>query len=155
MSSRNEQVEIDEIIEELNKQMLSISENFVGVGIRNYTRQKTPKSSTDLSALFMPEKFKALAVVWTTDKPHSKQIAEWIQDEEGYPVKIIWKNVAHTCTNRDGLEQMLMKIVADASFGIIVRDIIYDNGKKIVNEDDGPKVASSDHKKKATRKPAG
>lgn len=150
MSSRNEQAEIDQVIEDLSKQMLSISDNLVSIGIRSYSRINPKSQNKGLSAFFMPEKYRALSVLWEAETPNTKEIAEWTQDEEGYPVKILWKNVIHTCNNRQALELVLMKIVADASFGIVVRDIVYASGKKIVTEIDGPKVSSSVNKKKLT-----
>lgn len=153
MSSRNEQVEIDQVIDELSKQMLLVSDNLVSIEVRDYSRLNTNKTGKNLSALFSREEYKALTVLWEDEEPKFQEVAEWAQDEEGYPVKILWKNVTHTCTNRGALEIMLMKIVEDASFGIIFRDIVYASGKKIISEADGPKVASTVAKKRvATRK---
>ena len=152
MSSRNEQLEIDEVIAELNRQILEMTEKTVSVEIGNYSRPSKRKEGASLSELFVPEKFRAFAIRWNDEGNKSKPIADWLQDGEGYPVKIVWKNVTHTCTNREAFEHMLMKIISDASFGMLIRDIIYDAGKQIITQPDGPKVTSSDTKRKSTMK---
>ncbi|MGG7604618.1 hypothetical protein [Massilia sp. BKSP1R2A-1] len=156
MISRNEQIEIDEVVEDLNQQMLSLSDQMIGVGIRSFIRQTEKKTSS--ASILSPHRYKALCLLWTAsnDRAAVHEFAEWFQADEGYPVKIFWKNVSHTCTSREAIEQVLVKITSDATFGIVVRDILIKFGKNIIETEDDLKITSTPGKqpsaKKATQK---
>ncbi len=106
--------EIKEILEELKKQLLTATEGKLEIFIKP---QRESIQGNSLIDMIQNRNFRDyLAIVARNPKSDSnniKELAEWNQENTGYPCKIEWGKEEYTCHDRKSLESCLTLLLQD------------------------------------------
>lgn len=72
-----------------------------------------------------PEKFWAIAAYNpNAEDKNPRQLALWEQDRAGYPCKITWSNIDHSCHDRESLEECIASLLQDPIVGEKLRGVM-------------------------------
>lgn len=111
--------EIDQIFDDLSKQVLKATDEKVEISRRQYEIRKTGWSTGLLATLQEPrDKYWAIAALNPTIGPESQvQLARWVPGEGGYPCTVAWHKEENICQDAESLATCLAEMLSDPIVG--------------------------------------
>lgn len=115
--------EIDEVFVEFDKEIKKVSEGKVSIIRKKLKKYEKETTTIQESVRFMVEPRPTInywaIVAYNPTIPESpvKELAEWNQDRLGFPCRIGWGNIKHTCEDRQALENTLAELLRDPVVG--------------------------------------
>lgn len=114
--------EIQSVISELNSQIKEVSENKATLGIRSLYRQ-TESSALNaflsISQRLVPQKSDKYFAICISDNDGNGgiEVAEWLQEDSGYPCTIKYSGQKFFCSDKKDLEESLAKLLQEVKVG--------------------------------------
>lgn len=116
--------EIDSVFEDLNSQLSEASQGKLRIQRK---RMEHLRSSFVIALKFdrSPDEYMAIVAFnpLAADKSH-RELANWEQTHSGYPCKVSWSGVDHTCHDRQSLESTLSDLLEDSLVGETLRSLM-------------------------------
>ncbi|MGO2154589.1 MAG: hypothetical protein ACTH5V_02350 [Serratia proteamaculans] len=135
--------EINSVIEELNSQIKEVSDDKASFGITSYYRQTNNNALVAFISIAermtsqKSEQYNALCV-FDNEGKNGIEIAEWSQDDYGYPCTIKYNGQKFFCSNKTELEESLAKLLKEVKAGNAILKQISKFDRQLKHSDENP-----------------
>jgi len=111
--------EIDSVFEDLDRQIRAGTEGRIGIKRQEFIIQRMPFTAQKLEDLITPKETYWAIVAYNPQITSSpvKELSRWRHDRAGYPCKISWGGMEHTCEDKRSLENVLGRLLGDPLVG--------------------------------------
>ncbi|GHA34937.1 hypothetical protein GCM10007989_33550 [Devosia pacifica] len=114
-----EKREIAQIISDLNQQVLMVSDGKVTAVVLEVTQTRSVAEMFGRDGKILPARrvFEALCFKQAAEPYDYRILAEWIEEDGGYPVTVSFDERRIICHDRPSLEQTILQLVQTATSG--------------------------------------
>lgn len=130
--------EVKEVLDDLDRQIRNISGDKAGFGIATFFKEDDSHLSVGvlLTQGRKREQYKGLAI-FDYNQRNGIEIAEWIQNDSGYPCTIRYRGQKLFCSNKNELENALASLLRDVKTGEAILEQInrFDQDAKPIDEE--------------------
>lgn len=121
--ARNEQQEIDGVLNSFNTQLMGFTEGALKLEILEFAEPRG-MAPASIDKMLNPDRYSALTLVYQPEPGFRKEVARWHQDQEGYPCSISIAKTKYACADIRSLEKIFALLAASQSFGSHVQDFM-------------------------------
>lgn len=132
--ARNNKEEINQVFDDLNKELSELTSNKVEIVINNFSEEMEPLSATAgvigaaIAGLEGPKyrRYQGLGARNPNRNSSIYELATWSQGRAGYPCKIKFGNKSFICEDKEGLIEALSELLEDPEAGGIFQRLMGD-----------------------------